>query len=78
MLAAVTTGRAVHLLDTADPRRRPALAHHGVRRPRQFAGDDLLMTTNRTAVHLWDAADARTPVLRAVIRPAAARSPAPG
>ncbi|MEU7478067.1 helix-turn-helix domain-containing protein [Lentzea sp. NPDC042327] len=65
VLAAVTTGRAVHLLDAADPRRLTPLslttefAGHA-----QFAGD-LLLTAGRTAVHLWDARDPRAPALRA-------------
>ncbi len=68
VLAAVTTGRAVHLLDAADPRELTPLSLTTEFAGRaQFAGDDLLMTHNRTAVHLWDTGDPRNPVLRAEI-----------
>ncbi|MDX8034288.1 helix-turn-helix domain-containing protein [Lentzea sp. BCCO 10_0856] len=68
ILAAVTTGRAVHLVDVADPRDAKLLSlTKEFAGGAQFAGDDLLMTTADNAVHLWDATDPRDPVLRAEI-----------
>ncbi|NKE60915.1 helix-turn-helix domain-containing protein [Lentzea sp. PSKA42] len=68
ILAAVTTGRAVHLVDVTDPRDVKLLSlTEKFAGSAQFAGYDLLMTTAGTAVHLWDATDPRDPVLRAEI-----------
>jgi WD40 repeat protein len=68
ILAAVTTGRAVHLVDVTDPRDVKLLSlTEKFAGSAQFAGNDLLMTTAGTAVHLWDATDPRDPVLRAEI-----------
>jgi hypothetical protein len=68
VLAATTTGRAVHLVDVTDPR-TPALLSltKQFAGAAQFAGQNLLMTTATTAVHLWDTTDPRNPVLRAEI-----------
>ncbi|SDG42952.1 WD domain-containing protein, G-beta repeat-containing protein [Lentzea fradiae] len=67
VLAAVTTGRAVHLADAADLRDVELLAlTREFAGGAQFAGDSLL-TTAGTAVHLWDVGDPRGPVLRAEI-----------
>ncbi|SMD17005.1 helix-turn-helix domain-containing protein [Lentzea albidocapillata] len=69
VLAAVTTGHAVHLVDVSDPRDVKLLSlTREFARSAQFAGADRLMTTAGTAVHLWDTTDPRDPVLRAVIR----------
>jgi transcriptional regulator with XRE-family HTH domain len=68
LLAAVTTGRAVHLVDVTDPRDAKLLSlTNEFAGGAQFAGNDLLMTTADNAVHLWDATDPRDPVLRAEI-----------
>jgi hypothetical protein len=68
VLAAVTTGRAVHLVDITDPRDAKLLSlTKEFAGGAQFAGQHLLMTTATTAVHLWDTADPRDPVLRAEI-----------
>lgn len=68
VLAAVTTGRAVHLVDVTDPRNAKLLSlTKEFAGGAQFSGDHLLMTTTGTAVHLWDATDPRDPVLRAEI-----------
>ncbi|HUQ60994.1 XRE family transcriptional regulator [Lentzea sp.] len=68
VLAAVTTGRAVHLVDVADPggARVLSLTKQFAGEAR-FGGDALLMTTAGSAVHLWDVSDPRTPVPRAEI-----------
>ncbi|WP_330273631.1 helix-turn-helix domain-containing protein [Lentzea sp. NBC_00516] len=68
VLAAVTTGRAVHLVDVTDPRDVKLLSlTREFAGTAQFAGAERLMTTARTAVHLWDTTDPRGPVLRARI-----------
>ncbi|SFR28667.1 WD domain-containing protein, G-beta repeat-containing protein [Lentzea waywayandensis] len=68
VLAAVTTGRAVHLVDVSDPRDVKLLSlTREFAGSAQFAGAENLMTTARTAVHLWDSTDPRDPVLRARI-----------
>lgn len=68
VLAAVTTGLAVHLVDVADPREPKLLSlTKEFAGTAQFAGAGLLLTTARTAVHLWDTTDPRDPVLRAEI-----------
>ncbi|MET9229366.1 XRE family transcriptional regulator [Lentzea sp. NPDC003310] len=69
VLAAVTTGHAVHLVDVTDPRDVKLLAlTREFARGAQFAGAGELLTTAGTAVHLWDTTDPRGPVLRAEIR----------
>ncbi|SDK74244.1 WD domain-containing protein, G-beta repeat-containing protein [Lentzea albidocapillata subsp. violacea] len=69
VLAAVTTGHAVHLVDVSDPRDVKLLSlTREFAGGAQFAGADRLMTTAGTAVHLWDTTDPRDPVLRAAIR----------
>ncbi len=68
VLAATTTGRAVHLVDVTDPRNPVLLSlTKQFAGAAQFAGQNLLMTTATTAVHLWDTTDPRNPVLRAEI-----------
>lgn len=68
VLAAVTTGRAVHLVDVSDPRDVKLLSlTREFAGSAQFTGDESLMTTAGTAVHVWDTADPRAPVLRARI-----------
>ncbi|GHH45262.1 nSTAND1 domain-containing NTPase [Lentzea cavernae] len=68
VLAAVTTGHAVHLADVSDPRDVKLLSlTREFAGDAQFTGDGALLTTARTAVHLWDTADPRAPVLRAEI-----------
>ncbi|GAA3655208.1 hypothetical protein GCM10022267_46780 [Lentzea roselyniae] len=68
VLAAVTTGRAVHLVDVTAPREAALLSlTEKFAGSAQFAGRNLLMTTAATAVHLWDTTDPRDPVLRAEI-----------
>lgn len=68
VLAVVTTGRAVHLVDLSDPRDARLLSlTEKFAGSAQFAGRNLLMTTATTAVHLWDVTDPRDPVLRAEI-----------
>ncbi|MFD5829722.1 XRE family transcriptional regulator [Lentzea sp. NPDC060358] len=68
VLAAVTTGHAVHLVDVTDPPDVEFLALTSeFAGSAQFAGAALLMTTATTAVHLWDTADPRAPALRAEI-----------
>lgn len=68
VLAAVTTGRAVHLADVADLRDVELLSlTREFAGGAQFAGDSLLLTAAGTAVHVWDARDPRDPVLRAEI-----------
>ncbi|WP_157985303.1 nSTAND1 domain-containing NTPase [Lentzea terrae] len=68
VLAAVTTGLAVHLVDVTDPREPKLLSlTTEFAGTAQFAGAGLLLTTARTAVHLWDTTDPRDPVLRAEI-----------
>ncbi|MFJ5988940.1 helix-turn-helix domain-containing protein [Lentzea sp. NPDC092896] len=68
VLAAVTTGRAVHLVDVTDPRDVKLLSlTREFAGTAQFAGAGDLMTAARTAVHLWDTTDPRAPVLRARI-----------
>lgn len=68
VLAAVTTGRAVHLVDVSDPQNvKPLGLTREFAGGAQFAGDSLLLTTAATAVHLWDTTDPRDPVLRATI-----------
>ncbi|MFD4639307.1 XRE family transcriptional regulator [Lentzea sp. NPDC058436] len=68
VLAAVTTGRAVHLADVTDLRDVKLLSlTREFAGSAQFAGDGALLTTAGTAVHLWDTADPRDPVLRAEI-----------
>jgi hypothetical protein len=68
VLAAVTTGRAVHLVDVTDPR-NPALLSltKQFAGTAQFAGEGLLLTTGTTAVHVWDVTDLRHPVPRAEV-----------
>jgi len=68
VLAAVTTGRAVHLVDVTDPR-NPGLLSLTTQfaGTAQFAGADLLLTTGTTAAHVWDVTDLRHPVLRAEV-----------
>ncbi|MEV6718145.1 helix-turn-helix domain-containing protein [Lentzea sp. NPDC051208] len=69
VLAAVTTGHAVHLVDVTDPRDVKLLSlTREFARGAQFAGADRLLTTAGRAVHLWDTTDPRDPVLRAAIR----------
>jgi WD40 repeat protein len=69
VLAAVTTGHAVHLVDVTDPRDVKLLSlTREFAGSAQFAGAEGLMTTAGTAVHLWDTTDPRDPVLRAAIR----------
>lgn len=69
VLAAVTTGHAVHLADVSDPRDVKLLSlTREFARSAQFAGAGELMTAAGTAVHLWDTADPRAPLLRAEIR----------
>jgi hypothetical protein len=68
VLAAVTTGHAVHLADVTDPRDVKLLSlTRKFAGNAQFAGDGALLTTAGTAVHLWDTTDPRAPVLRAEI-----------
>ncbi|MFJ8965399.1 helix-turn-helix domain-containing protein [Lentzea sp. NPDC102401] len=68
VLAAVTTGRAVHLVDVTDPRDVKLLSlTREFAGTAQFVGAEHLLTTARTAVHLWDTTDPRGPVLRARI-----------
>jgi WD40 repeat protein len=68
VLAAVTTGLAVHLVDVTDPREPKLLSlTTEFAGTAQFAGAGLLLTTAKTAVHLWDTTDPRDPVLRAEI-----------
>ncbi|GGU57295.1 nSTAND1 domain-containing NTPase [Lentzea flava] len=68
VLAAVTTGRAVHLVDITDPHDAKLLSlTKEFAGNAQFGGRNLLMTTATTAVHLWDVTDPRDPVLRAEI-----------
>ncbi|MGW4213946.1 nSTAND1 domain-containing NTPase [Lentzea sp. NPDC004789] len=68
VLAAVTTGRAVHLVDVTDPRNpAPLSLTKQFAGTAQFAGEDLLLTTGTTAVHVWDVTDLRHPVLRAEV-----------
>ncbi|WP_086669309.1 helix-turn-helix domain-containing protein [Lentzea kentuckyensis] len=68
VLAAVTTGHAVHLVDVSDPRDAELLSlTKQFAGGAQFAGNGLLMTTNDNAVHLWDVTDPRDPVQRAEI-----------
>ncbi|RDI16546.1 nSTAND1 domain-containing NTPase [Lentzea flaviverrucosa] len=69
VLAAVTTGHAVHLVDVTDPRDVRLLSlTREFAGSAQFAGAEGLMTTAGTAVHLWDTTDPRDPVLRAAVR----------
>ncbi|MDX3663407.1 helix-turn-helix domain-containing protein [Streptomyces sp. ID05-26A] len=69
VLAAVTTGHAVHLADVTDPRDVKLLSlTREFARSAQFAAAGELMTAAGTAVHLWDTTDPRAPVLRAAIR----------
>ncbi|GAB2815646.1 nSTAND1 domain-containing NTPase [Lentzea nigeriaca] len=68
VLAAVTTGRAVHLVDVTDPHDAKLLSlTKDFAGTAQFGGTNLLMTTSATAVHVWDVTDPRDPVLRAEI-----------
>ncbi|MFD9705762.1 XRE family transcriptional regulator [Lentzea sp. NPDC059081] len=68
VLAAVTTGHAVHLVDVTDPGDAALLSlTTEFAGSAQFAGGALLMTTAGTAVHLWDTTDPRAPVPRAEI-----------
>ncbi|MGI5505945.1 helix-turn-helix domain-containing protein [Lentzea sp. CA-135723] len=68
VLAAVTTGRAVHLVDVTDPRDVKLLSlTREFAGGAQFAGDHELITTASAAVHLWDTTDPRDPVRRAEI-----------
>ncbi|MCR3753360.1 nSTAND1 domain-containing NTPase [Lentzea californiensis] len=69
VLAAVTTGHAVHLVDVTDPRDVRLLSlTREFAGSAQFADEESLMTTAGTAVHLWDTTDPRDPVLRAAVR----------
>ncbi|SEQ62196.1 hypothetical protein [Lentzea albida] len=68
VLAAVTTGHAVHLADVTDPRDVKLLSlTREFAGGAQFTGDGALLTTAGTAVHVWDTTDPRDPVLRAEI-----------
>ncbi|WP_394616767.1 helix-turn-helix domain-containing protein [Lentzea sp. JNUCC 0626] len=68
VLAAVTTGRAVHLVDVTDPSDVKLLSlTREFAGSAQFAGQHDLMTTASAAVHLWDTTDPRNPVRRAEI-----------
>ncbi|MEU0881678.1 helix-turn-helix domain-containing protein [Lentzea sp. NPDC005914] len=68
ILAAVTAGLSVHLVDVTDLRNPKLLAlTTKFAGAAQFSGQNLLMTTTTTAVHLWDTTDPRNPVLRAEI-----------
>ncbi len=68
VLVAVTAGRAAHLVDVSDPRdAKPLALTKEFAGSAQFAGNDLLMTVDGTAVHLWNTADPREPTLRAEI-----------
>ncbi|MFS8096057.1 helix-turn-helix domain-containing protein [Lentzea alba] len=68
VLAAVTTGRAVHLLDVTDPQNvKPLALTRKFAAGAQFAGNNLLLTTGTTSVHLWDTTDPRDPRLRAEV-----------
>ncbi|MFD4671009.1 helix-turn-helix domain-containing protein [Lentzea sp. NPDC058450] len=68
VLAAVTTGRAVHLVDVTDPRDVKLLSlTREFAGGAQFAGHNDLITTASAAVHLWDTTDPRNPVRRAEI-----------
>ncbi|MFI6099560.1 helix-turn-helix domain-containing protein [Lentzea sp. NPDC051213] len=68
VLAAVTAGRAVHLVDVTEPHDvKPLALTEEFAGSAQFAGENLLLTTGSTSVHLWDTTDPRNPVLRAEI-----------
>ncbi|NGY63786.1 helix-turn-helix domain-containing protein [Lentzea sp. NEAU-D13] len=68
VLAAVTTGHAVHLVDVSDPRDVKLLSlTKQFAGGAQFGGHGLLLTTADNAVHLWDVTDPRDPVQRAEI-----------
>ncbi|GLY53200.1 hypothetical protein [Lentzea sp. NBRC 102530] len=68
VLAAVTTGRAVHLVDVTDQSDVKLLAlTREFAGSAQFAGQHELMTAAGAAVHLWDTTDPRNPVRRAEI-----------
>ncbi|WP_434440942.1 nSTAND1 domain-containing NTPase [Lentzea sp. E54] len=68
VLAAVTTGRAVHLVDVSDLGDAKLLSlTRKFAGGAQFAGPGDLLTTAGNAVHVWDTTDPRAPVLRAEI-----------